>query len=258
MLTMGTSASSSGSPGGSPLVPPWADIDNEGPGPEPRPQRFRAFRTILGRFVASGDAALGRAALGRFVSSGLGGSTTAVRRFAPAISAAGRLSDLIADLSVGGTGERIVGFDLSALRGEDVGYVIERIVNALCPAGTVDDEATRTSLDEALSAVLSDQPTFDPDKVSLEMLEELIVKFCETEIYLKVVAESGDAFDKTNDATVLMRRELELRELVRVVVDTEGRSSVSAGLKSFNKASFERIIRDGFMKALSAFEEYVE
>lgn len=113
-------------------------------------------------------------------------------------------------------------------------------------------------MDEALSAVLSDQPTFDPDVVSLEMLDELIVKFSEEEIYLKVIAESGDAFDKTNDPTVLIRREVELRELVRVVVDTEGRPILSAGLKDFKRGSFEKTVRELFAKVLRAFEEYVE
>lgn len=196
--------------------------------------------------------------MGRFVSSGLGGAATGTRRFAPAVATAGRLTDLIADLSEGGTGESVLGFDLSALRGQDLGAVIEKIVNALCPAGTLDDEATRTAMDEALSAVLSDQPTFDPDVVSLEMLDELIVKFSEEEIYLKVIAESGDAFDKTNDPTVLIRREVELRELVRVVVDTEGRPILSAGLKDFKRGSFEKTVRELFAKVLRAFEEYVE
>src|ERR1700731_365839 len=135
---MGTSASNSGSGGGSPLVPPWADIDNEGPGPEPDPQRFRGFRTALGRFVSNGDTAAGQGALGRFVSSGLGGSAIGVRRFAPAISAGGRLSELVADLAQGRTGGSVSGFDVSAYRGEGIGVVIERIVNALCPSGTND------------------------------------------------------------------------------------------------------------------------
>jgi hypothetical protein len=196
--------------------------------------------------------------LGRFVSSGLGGAATGTRRFAPALAAAARLSDLIADIARGGTGDDALGFDLSALRGRDTGTVIERVVNALCPPGTIDDEATRAALDEALSAVLSDQPTFDPDAISIEMLDELIVRFSVEEIYLRVVAESGDAFDKTNDPTVLMRREIELRELVRVVVDKDGRPILSAGLKSFKKGSFEKTIQELFRSILRAFEEYVE
>lgn len=54
------------------------------------------------------------------------------------------------------------------------------------------------------------------------MLDELLVKYAEEEVYLKVVAESGDGFDKATDPVVLINRENELRELIRVVVDKEG------------------------------------
>jgi len=255
---VGTSASSSGSPGGTPLVPPWADIDNQGPGPVPDPQRFRGFRTTLGRFVSGGDPHVGRSALGKFVTSGLGGAATGTRRFAPAISAGGNLAGLIADLAQGGTGEKIVGFDVSALAGHPTDTVIERIVNALCPPGTTDDEAIRAALDEALSAVLSDQPEFDPDNISVEMLEDLLIKYTEEEVYLKVVAESGDAFDKATDPVVLISREMELRELIRVVVDKEGRPELSASLKNFKQVTFQKIVRTLFSVVLRTFEDYVE
>jgi hypothetical protein len=255
---MGTSASNRGSPGGAPLVPPWADSDGQGPGPEPDPQRFRGFRTTLGRFVATGNADYGRGALGRFASTALGGSSPGVRRFSSAIAAGARLSDLVFDLAQGGTGEAIVGFDVAALRGQDVNFVIGRIVEALCPTGTVDDEATRAALDEALCAVLSDQPDFDPDLMSLEMLDEIMIKFTEEEIYLQIVTESGNAFDKVTDPTVLIRRENELRELIRVVVDKDGRPILTASLKALHELSHEQVIRELFGKILRAFEEYIE
>lgn len=255
---MGTSASNSGSPANSPLVPPWADLDNQGPGPDPKAQRFRGFRTTLGRFVSSGDPAMGRGALGRFVASGLGGTATGVRRLAPGIAAGGRLADLVADLAEGGTGQAVVGFDVTSLNGQEIGLAIERLVNALCPAGTTDDEAIRAALDEALSSVLSEQPEFDADLVSLEMLDELLLKYAEEEIYLTVIAESGDAFDKSTDPLILIRRENELRELIRVVVDKDGRPLVSTSLKNLGKGKFDKVVRDLFAKVLKTFEDYVE
>lgn len=255
---MGTSASNRGSGKKSPLVPPWADLDNLGPGADPDPLRFRGFRTILGKFVSSGDTRIGRRALERFVASGLGGAAVGTRRFAPSVAAAGNLSELIADLSEGGTGQDVLGFDVSALRGQDVAVVVERIVDALCPTGTVDDEATRIALNEALSGALSEQPEFDPTAVSLEMLEELIVKFTEEEIYLRVIAESADAFDKIVDPVVLMDREIQLRELIRVVVDKDGRPLLADSTKDFQKGKFEAVIRQLFNTVLRAFEDYVE
>ncbi|WP_321477347.1 hypothetical protein [uncultured Paludibaculum sp.] len=255
---MGTSASNGGSPSGSPLVPPWADIDNQGPGEVPEPQRFRGFRTTLGKFVSGGDPAVGRNALGRFVTSGLGGASTGTRRFAPAITAGGALAGLVADIAQGGTGEAIVGFNVAELAGQPTDIAIDRIVNALCPPGTTDDEAIRAALDEALGAVLGDQPEFDPDNISLEMLDELLVKYAEEEVYLKVVAESGDAFDKATDPVVLINRENELRELIRVVVDKEGRPELSSSLQNLKQGAFEGIVRKLFSTVLRTFEDYVE
>jgi hypothetical protein len=255
---VGTSASNSGSPSGSPLVPPWADIDNQGPGEISEPQRFRGFRTTLGKFVSGGDPDVARNALGRFVASGLGGASTGTRRFGPAISAGGAIAGLVADLAQGGTGEAIAGFNVAELAGQPTDIAIERIVNALCPPGTTDDEATRAALDEALGAVLGDQPEFDPDNISLEMLDELLIKYAEEEVYLKVIAESGDAFDKATDPVVLINRENELRELIRVVVDKEGRPELAASLKSLKQGTFEGIVRKLFSTALRAFEDYVE
>jgi hypothetical protein len=230
----------------------------EGPGPNPDPQRFRGFRTTLGKFVVNGDPDTGRRALGRFVSSGLGGSAVGVRRFAPALAAAGRLSELVADLAQGGNGENVIGFDVSTLRGEEVGIAIEKIVEALCPPGTIDDEATRIALDEALSSVLSDQPEFDPNAMTLEMLDELLLKYFEEQIYLRVIAESADAFDKSTDPVLLMEREVQLRELIQVIVDTKGRPLLAAAAKNFQKGTYESLVRALFTVVLSAFEEYVE
>lgn len=45
---MGTSQSSTGPGGGSPLVPPWADDQPQQPLPPPQERRFAPFRESLG------------------------------------------------------------------------------------------------------------------------------------------------------------------------------------------------------------------
>jgi len=63
---MGTSSSNPGPGGDSPLVPPWADLDGQGSGPEPEPQRFRQFRIKLGQFARSRGEADLKSALGHY------------------------------------------------------------------------------------------------------------------------------------------------------------------------------------------------
>ena len=66
---MGTSASHPGSGSNSPLIPPWADPINPLPSPPALPQRFRDFRTALGRFAATGNEGNLRNALRHFAST---------------------------------------------------------------------------------------------------------------------------------------------------------------------------------------------
>ncbi|WP_444547572.1 hypothetical protein [Pseudomonas syringae] len=51
---MGTSTSSKGPGGNSPFVPGWVDTEGQQV-PDAPPQRFKDFRTSLGRFVSTGD-----------------------------------------------------------------------------------------------------------------------------------------------------------------------------------------------------------
>src|SRR5690348_12307905 len=88
---MGTSTSSRGPGSNSPLVPPWADVDGEGPGPEPESDRFRGFRTSLGRFVGSGERSYLTKALRHYARSSTGGSTVGPRRFGAMAQAGGGL-----------------------------------------------------------------------------------------------------------------------------------------------------------------------
>ena len=66
---MGTSQSSPGAGGKSPLVPPWADDRPEQPLPNSPPQRFTKFRRDFGNFVETGNRSLLKSALN--VTSGI-------------------------------------------------------------------------------------------------------------------------------------------------------------------------------------------
>src|SRR5690606_3949859 len=98
---MGTSQSSSGSPSGVPMVPPWVPDpvapDGQGddgssqpspdqpppqgglrpPSPIAPPSRFGSSRTSLGRFASSGSDHDMRSGVGHYVGKGYGGAGTA-------------------------------------------------------------------------------------------------------------------------------------------------------------------------------------
>jgi len=159
---MGTSTPHPGSGPGTPLVPPWADPGNPEPSPPADPQRFRQFRTELGRFAASGDDRNLRAALGHFARTASGGAAAGARRTtsmmaagASAFTAFGGPGGIAAALSTAGV-------DLASLRGAVLNTVIEAIARAFTPDnadGAKIEEALRAALDE----VLQDVPEFDVD-----------------------------------------------------------------------------------------------
>jgi hypothetical protein len=254
---LGTSSSNPGPGGNSPLVPPWADLDGEGPGPDPSPQRFRGFRISLGKFVKTGNPDYLRTALGHYSRSGIGGAGTASRRFAPAVTAGAALLGAMADLAAGETGQQDSGVDLSTLVGRDIDTAIDEIVEALCPAGAAgDSEAIRIGLAQALSECLNGQETFDPTSLTEEMLIELGLKYIEEEVCLRIILDSGKAFEKVEDPAAGIERENELRQVVHVIVDQKGGPQFQKDWKHFNRQKREEMIRIIIREVFAALEEF--
>lgn len=127
---MGTSTSSRGPGNGSPLVPPWADVDSAGPGPAPESDRFRGFRTALGRYVGSSDPSYLTKALRHYTRSSTGGSTVGPRRFGAMAQVGGGLFGVLDQLR---TNPAKAPVDLRALSGRPTREAIDAIVEALVP-----------------------------------------------------------------------------------------------------------------------------
>lgn len=87
---MGTSTSSKGPGGNSPFVPGWVDTDGQQV-PEAPPQRFKDFRTNLGRFVSTGDGDYLRSAISSYAGGATGGSGIGPARFGSMAGAGGAL-----------------------------------------------------------------------------------------------------------------------------------------------------------------------
>jgi hypothetical protein len=254
---LGTSSSNPGPGGNSPLVPPWADLDGEGPGPEPSPQRFRGFRISLGKFIKTGNQDYLRTALGHYSRSGMGGAGTAARRFAPAVSAGAALLGTMADLAAGQTGQQETGLDLSTLVGSDIDSAVDAIIEALCPAGEAgDSETIRIGLAQALSECLNGQEIFDPTALTEEMLIELGLKYIEEEVCLRIILDSGKAFEKVDDPAAGIERENELRQVVRVIVDQKGGPQLQKDWRQFNRQKRETMIRNIIQEVFAALEEF--
>ena len=212
---MGTSTSSKGANNRSPLVPPWADVDGTGPGPKPEENRFKSFRTHLGKFVASGDGQQLRKALHSYARSSTGGSTVGPRRFG-AIAQAG--AGLFGTLNQLRTDPANAPVKFAALAGRPTREVIDALVDALVPENG-DADRIRTALNEALSACLDGVPAFDFASITDDVLVNLMVAYTALSIFQAIVMDSDRAFTKGATPAAVERAEKDLMQLVEVITD---------------------------------------
>lgn len=240
---MGTSASSSGPGSGSPLVPPWADPTPDAPLPKPDPQRFREFRTALGKYVGGGDRRqLGRA-LGHYASRSTGGATIGSRRYGSMSTAGGRLVNLLSDLQGGGTGEESIGVDLSRLKGASTDYAIQEIALALAPDNG-DRERIINGLQAALSHALEGSEAFEPEGLSEDVLVDVLLSYLTEVVFEQIILDSDRAFEKTEDPELIVQREGALFEVVKASVDKHLHPLVGDDIGRFSTDDLAKLQRD--------------
>lgn len=241
---MGTSQSKRDAGPGRPLVPPWADQDPATPpadadgAPQAAPtppalpaagaaagvtpaRRFSAFRTALGKFAASGDRAEARKALGHWARTATGGSGAGVARIARAARTGGAA---IAGFGQAATGQAPTagGFDVRSCAGLPVQAAIDRIVDAFCPAGILDEDLARMAIGEALAVALEGADTFDPAAIDERTVQVATLTFAAELVFLQISGEAGASLAAAPTPAMAVQREADLRALVREVVDVMG------------------------------------
>jgi len=234
---MGTSTSSRGPGGKSPLVPPWADTDGQGPGPDPAPHRFKGFRTSLGWFVAGGNQDDLRSALGRYAKTATGGRTVGPRRFGSMARAGGALFDTMAAFR---DRRNAAGLDLATLNGRDTDAVIEAIVRVLVTADG-DAERVRVAMNEALSECLKGLDEFDFAHITDDMIADMMLTYVAHCIFEQIMLDSRDAFVKTAESGRLEQAEKDLRALVRAATDKHMGPMLSGNVRTLTGLQIEGI-----------------
>ena len=252
---MGTSTSSRGPGSNSPLVPPWADVDGLGPGSTPPPDRFRAFRTALGKFVSSGEDRQLRKALGHYARTSTGGSTDGARRFGAMARSGGALFDTLSALRGGGNAQDVTGVNLSGLSGADTDIAIEAIVDALA---VVDGDAdrVRAAMTEALSECLEGLDEFDFAHISDEMLVAVMLAYTRNCIFVQIMLDSRDAFSKAAATGRLEQAEQALRELIRSVTDKHMGALLDKGAQKLDGKQMEGVQLRAIREVWSEWEAY--
>ena len=285
---MGTSQSSSGSPSGVPMVPPWVpDIplpatpaeggppgsapeqgypSSPPPGKEPRQpipvapaRRFLGANRNLGDYARSGDGASMRRGLGQYVKKGYGGSSTATRRMGGTAQTAQALYSALSS----GSGNPFAApgspLDPALTGGRSADEVMDAVVEAVRPVdGTQDAEASRTSIKDALSDVLNQFPDADLLNLQQEQRELAIERFVAADVFRRVDLDIGRTIrEKAPSAAAGLGRLKEVREYVRQTVSASFRRLRDTG-QQMSTGRVTQIVQMAIRETFLVFEGYAE
>jgi hypothetical protein len=271
---MGTSRSKPDSPPERPFIPPWADQDPAPPPPAPdanpppgqptppdgqaqppalapQPQlqpadiaprgRYSGFRTALGRFASSGDRGEARTALGHWARTSTGGSRTGAARVARAARSGGAA---LAGVARAGAGLPPVAgaLDVRTLAGLSIDVAIDRIVDAFCPPGILDEDVARLAIGEALATALSGIDTFDPAALDANSVRVATLTFVGELVFVQIAGDGGKSLAAAPSPTAAAQREADLRSLVREVSDVIGTPILEAAGNVLTPAAMTTLV----------------
>lgn len=251
---MGTSQSSPGPGGGSPLVPPWADDQPQQPLPSPEPARFKPFRQSLGSFVNSGDHDKLKSALGHYARKGTGGGGTASRRMGSVTQAGARLfGALTGSEAFGAPGEQAI--NLNDLTGQPCDEAIAAITQAL---STEDGDADkiRAAMNHALVEALDGVEIFDPSCITDDVVVDTMIGYLAESVFLQIVMDAGKAWNKADTVDKALRAEDDLREVVKVVVDKCMAPRFAGKGRSFTRNEIIQMEKQVIREVWSEWEGY--
>lgn len=265
---MGTSKSSKGSPSNVPMVPPWVpDPETEEPqegtdkdeekkeNPIAPRARFGPTRTSLGEYGSSGDSDSLRRGVGRYVSGGLGGSGTAVRRFGGTAGTANALYGALGGSSSGATAE----VDSALLAGKSAREIIDNVIETVCPVdGTQDTESSRNAINDALTALIKRHPDADILALSEEQREFVVESYVSMDVYRRFVLDVGNAIrEKAPSASTALARLKQAREYIREHIVASFRKLRESG-KRLSGSRVSNLVSQALQETFDVFAGYAE
>lgn len=275
---MGTSTSSGGSPGDAPLVPPWvppvpsaspapppdvpADappdavpdaLPDAPPPPSPAPPppgplpgsdfapsgRFIGARLRLGQYAKNGSRDDLRSGLKAYTSKGYGGARRAAARMAGTSRTAGRLHGVLDALSRGEALPPELGLDAASLAGRDAKEIGDAIAEAIRPSdGTLDAEATRDAIAQALSDLVDEVPGADLNSMTPEQIDLVIERYVAYDLSRHIELDVGSHIqEKAPDAATAVSRIEDMKGYVRECVAAQFRAARTAGRRLTRSAA---------------------
>lgn len=286
---MGTSQSSNGSPSGVPMVPPWVpDIPlpatpPDGVPPESAPDdgseqdvpqrtelrqpipdsptgRFGGARRSLGEYAHSGDRPSMLRGVGYYVRKGYGGSTTATKRFGGTAQTANALFSALSGRDATNPytapGSQL---DPVLMAGRSADAVMDAVIEAVRPIdGTQDTEASRTSIKDALSEVLSRFPDADLLNLDQQQREFAIERYVALDVFRRFQLDLGKIIlEKAPNAATGLGRLKDICEYIKETVAASFRQLRDAG-QQMATGRITQVVQSALRETFQVFEGYSE
>ena len=276
---MGTSTSSSGSPGGASLDPPWLDdlaaslaarlqmqelgepirIEKLPPiGVSAPARRFFAAKVQLGDFARTGDRRALRRALGHYSRTGMGGAASVARRMRPSTVAGSGLAQLL-EAARNRTDPRVVAWvDALVTRGSTADEIAAEIVRRVTTeGGTLEEESCRASMAEALAELLEQEPDVDLLAMDADDIWTVLEAFLSREAFNRILLDIGQLFEGVRVSPVeAVRRTNEMRDYIRSEVVSQMRRT-RAATQNPTPAQIEAVLRETLARTFGVFEGFL-
>lgn len=220
--------------------------------------RFRGARTSLGDFASTGSRDSLRKGVGRYVSTGLGGTSTAVRRMGGTATTAGALYGALGGDSRGVSEERS-SLSAEALAGKSGEEIIAVIIETVRPIdGSQEAEASRNSINDALAEVQQKFPEADLLNLNESQREFVIDHFVAMDVFRQFNLDVGKTIqNKAPSATTGVARLKDAREFIREEVLGAFRRLRSAG-NGLSGSRVSRIVKNALEDAFNVFSGWAE
>lgn len=219
--------------------------------------RFSGARRSLGAFAGSGDAGAMRRGVGHFVKNGYGGASTAARRFGGTATSAGALYSMLSGASAQSQPGQPL--DPAVLAGKSARECIDAVVEATRPTdGTLDAEAARRAINDALTELLQRFPDADIVNLDEEQREFAVERYVAFDVFRMFEIDLGAHIqEKAPSAQAALARMKEVRNYIRETVSASFRKLRTAG-QTLTASRVSTLVRQALRDAFAVFEGYAE
>lgn len=248
---MGTSTSSKGTNGQSPLVPSWANEDNQ---PIPNIDRnLRGFRGELGKAAEGRPGNHLKKAIGYYAKHATGGKNIGPKRYQKMMRAGGSLFNVFKNIQAGND---YLGLKLSDLNGQPIDIIIDKIIETILEVDG-DSERIRASLNQSLSKCLDGVEEFDASQISDDLIIDLMLNYVTEFLFEEIMLDSRTAFDKADTPKKSLELENDLHALIESCVDKHMSEKLKENKDTLTRNDIETIQKTALEEIWNEWEDYL-